>query len=155
MKAWKIAVTLAAAFLIALAVRLPIATTPGFFIGGNASSAPALWPDTSSIHEIRLRVEGAIPRVVIIWFVAIDNELYVVGETDSGWVSILENDDLVQMRLQDSTYSLQANIVNSGEEEILQEWLVKYEADYPEFVNTSASEDFLEYSSIYRLSRIN
>jgi hypothetical protein len=30
-KAWKITVTLAAALLIALAVRLPIATTPGFF----------------------------------------------------------------------------------------------------------------------------
>ena len=44
--------------------------------------------------------------------------------------------------------------VNSGEEEILQGWLGKYEADYPEFVNTSASEEFLEYSSIYRLSRM-
>jgi hypothetical protein len=100
-------------------------------------------------------VKGTIPRVVIIWFVSINNELYIVGETDSGWVSMLENGDIVQMRLQDSTYSLQANIVTSGEEEILQAWLVKYEADYPEFVNTSASEEFLEYSSIYRLSRID
>ena len=155
MKAWKIVVTLAAVVLIALAIRLPIATTPGFLIGGTASSVPAIWPDTSSTHEIRLRVKGTIPRVVIIWFVSINNELYIVGETDSGWVSMLENGDIVQMRLQDSTYSLQANIVTSGEEEILQEWLVKYEADYPEFVNTSASEEFLEYSSIYRLSRID
>ena len=68
---------------------------------------------------------------------------------------MLENGDLVQMRLQDSTYSLQANAVNAGGEEIRQHWLVKYEADYPEFVNTSASEDFLKYSAIYRLSRIN
>jgi hypothetical protein len=154
-KAWKIVVTLAAVVLIALAIRLPIATTPGFLIGGTASSVPATWPDTSSTHEIRLRVKGTIPRVVIIWFVSINNELYIVGETDSGWVSMLENGDIVQMRLQDSTYSLQANIVTSGEEEILQAWLVKYEADYPEFVNTSASEEFLEYSSIYRLSRID
>ena len=99
-------------------------------------------------------MEGTIPRVVIIWFVEIDNELYIVGETDSGWVSMLGNGGLVQMRLEDSTYPLQANVVNSGEEEILQGWLGKYEADYPEFVNTSASEEFLEYSSIYRLSRM-
>ena len=154
MKVWKIGLSFVAVVLIALVVRIPIATTPGFFIGGSASSAPATWADTSSIHEIKLRVEGTIPRVVIIWFVAIDNELYIVGETDSGWVSMLGYGGLVQMRLEDSTYHLQANIVNSGEEEILQGWLGKYEAGYPEFVNGSASEDFLEYSSIYRLSRM-
>ena len=154
MKVWKIGVSLVAVVLFALVVRLPIATTPGFFIGGSASSAPVTWADTSSTHEIKLRVEGTIPRVVIIWFVEIDNELYIVGETDSGWVSMLGNSGLVQMRLEDSTYPLQANVVTSGEEEIVQGWLGKYEADYPEFVNTSASEEFLEYSSVYRLSRM-
>ena len=154
MKVWKIGVILVAAVLFALVVRMPIATTPGFFIGGSASSAPVTWADTSSTHEIKLRVEGTIPRVVIIWFVEIDNELYIVGETDSGWVSMLGNSGLVQMRLEDSTYPLQADVVTSGEEEILQKWLGKYAADYPEFVNTSASEEFLEYSSIYKLSRM-
>ena len=154
MKVWKIGVSLVVVILFALVVRLPIATTPGFFIGGSASSAPVTWADTSSTHEIKLRVEGTIPRVVIIWFVEIDNELYIVGETDSGWVSMLGNSGLVQMRLEDSTYPLQADVVTSGEEEILQKWLGKYEADYPEFVNTSASEEFLEYSSIYKLSRM-
>ena len=154
MKVWKIGVSLVAVVLFALVVRLPIATTPGFFIGGSASSAPVTWADTSSTHEMKLRVEGTIPRVVIIWFVEIDNELYIVGETDSGWVSMLGNSGLVQMRLEDSTYPLQADVVTSGEEEILQKWLGKYEADYPEFVNTSASEEFLEYSSIYKLSRM-
>ena len=154
MKVWKIGVSLVAVVLLALVVRLPIATTPAFFIGGSASSAPVTWADTSSTHEIKLRVEGTIPRVVIIWFVEIDNELYIVGETDSGWVSMLGNSGLVQMRLEDSTYPLQADVVTSGEEEILQKWLGKYAADYPEFVNTSASEEFLEYSSIYKLSRM-
>ena len=154
MKVWKIGLSLVAVVLIALVVRLPIATTPGFFIGGSTSSAPVTWADTSSTHEIKLRVEGTIPRVVVIWFVEIDNELYIVGETDSGWVSMLRNGGLVRLRLEDSTYPLQANVVTSGDEEILQGWLGKYEADYPEFVNTSASEEFLEYSSIYKLSRM-
>ena len=126
MKVWKIGVSLVVVILFALVVRLPIATTPGFFIGGSASSAPVTWADTSSTHEIKLRVEGTIPRVVIIWFVEIDNELYIVGETDSGWVSMLGNSGLVQMRLEDSTYPLQADVVTSGEEEILQKWLGKY-----------------------------
>ena len=130
MKIWKIGLSLVAVVLIALVVRLPIATMPGFFIGGSASSAPASWWDTSSIHEIKLRVEATIPRVVIIWFVVIDNDLYIVGETDSGWVSMLGNGGLVHMRLEDSTYPLQANIVNSGGEEILQGWQAKYEAAY-------------------------
>ena len=44
MKVWKIGLSLVAVVLIALVVRLPIATTPGFFIGGSASSAPASYP---------------------------------------------------------------------------------------------------------------
>ena len=92
--------------------------------------------------------------MVIIWFVEIDNDLYIVGETDSGWVSILGNGGPVHMRLEDSTYPLQATIVNSSEEQILQAWQTKYETDYPEFFASSASDDFLEYSSVYRLSRI-
>ena len=154
MKIWKIGLSLFTVVLITLLVRLPIATTPGFFIGGSASAAPATWEETSSIHEIKLRVADLIPRVVIIWFVEIDNDLYIIGETDSGWVSILETGGPVHMRLQDSTYPLLATIVTSSEDKILQAWQEKYEADYPEFFASSASDDFLEYSSVYRLSRI-
>lgn len=153
MKVLKIGIGLVAVILITIIVLAPIATMPGFFIGGSASAAPATWPDTSSISEIKLRVEGTPPRVVIIWFVDIENDFYIVGETESGWVSMLGQGGLVKLRLEDSTYPLQANLVNSGEAEILQAWQEKYEADYPEFFNSSAVEDFLEYSSIYWLSR--
>ena len=80
--------------------------------------------------------------------------LYIIGETDSGWVSILETGGPVHMRLEDSTYPLLATMVTSNEDKILQAWQEKYEADYPEFFASSASDDFLEYSSVYRLSRI-
>ena len=154
MKIWKIGLSLVAVVLITLLIRLPIGTIPGFFIGGSASAAPTTWEDTSSIHEIKLRAAGVIPRVVIIWFVEIDNDLYVVGETDSGWVSILGNGGPVHMRLEDSTYPLQATIVDSSKDQILQAWQTKYEVGYPEFFGSSASDVFLEYSSVYRLSRI-
>ena len=137
-----------------VAFRLPITTTPGFFIFGNASAAPTSWSDTSSILETKVRVPGVIPRVVIIWFVEIDNDFYVVGENDSGWISMLGNGSPIHMRIEDSTYSLQATIVNSGIDEILQAWEVKYIGDYPDFFNTSAAEEFLDDSSVYRLMRM-
>ena len=84
MKVLRISLVLIIALCIFLAVRLPITTTPGFFIGGKPEISPETWIETSSIHEIKLRVSGMIPRVVIIWFVEIENDLYVVGETESG-----------------------------------------------------------------------
>ena len=154
MKILKIGFSLILVGLVALVVRLPIATTPGFFIGGSASAAPTNWGNTSSIHEIKLRVPGIIPRVVIIWFVEIDNDLYTVGETNSGWVSMLSEGGPVQLRLQDSTYPLQARLVNSSKDEILMAWQGKYQKDYPNFFSSSQSKGFLEDSSIYRLSRM-
>ena len=154
MKVLRISLVLVVALCMFLAVRLPITTTPGFFIGGDPEISPETWIETSSIHEIKLRVSGMIPRVVIIWFVEIENDLYVVGETESGWVNMLGDGGRVHVRLGDKTHPLQASIIDSGIANIIQAWEEKYLNDYPEFFNTSASEDFLESVSVYKLSRI-
>ena len=107
MKALKVIISLVVVILIILLVRLPITTTPGFFIGGSATTVPTIWSDTSSTQEIELKVSGIPPRVVIIWFVEINNDFYIIGETDSGWVSMLGDGGPVLMRLRDSTYALQ------------------------------------------------
>ena len=66
--------------IVAIVIWLaPIAMLPGFFIGGSATPAPSSWEDTSTIDEVRLKVGGVIPRVVIIWIVQVDGELYVTG----------------------------------------------------------------------------
>ena len=153
MKVLRISLALIAALFIFLAVRLPIATTPGFFIGGDPEISPDTWIETSSIHEIKLRVSAMIPRVVIIWFVEIENDLYVIGETESGWVTMLGDGGRVHVRLGDKTHPLQASVIDSGIANIIQAWEEKYLNDYPEFFNTSASEDFLESVSVYKLSR--
>ena len=154
MKAIRISVVLIVAFLMFLAVRLPITTTPGFFIGGDPGISPSIWFETSSTHEMKLRVSGMIPRVVIIWFIEIENDLYVIGETESGWVKILGDGGRVHARLGDITYPLQASIIDSDTAKIIQAWEEKYQNDYPEFFSTTASKDFLKSSSLYKLSRI-
>ena len=142
--------------LIALFVWLtPIGPVSGFFIGGSQSEAPDTWGDTSSIHEIRLKVNsGSLPRVVIIWVVQVDNQLYIVGSRESGWVSMLAQGGPVLMRLGDKTYSLIANPVTMNWQSIFNTYKDKYRPDYPDIVNgMSESEESAETPAVYRLTR--
>ena len=122
------------AILVVVGVTAPIGPLPGFFIGGNPTATPATWPDTSGIDEIQLRVPGTPPRVVIIWVVDVDGELHVVGSPDSGGVNMIGNGSGVEMRLGDATYSLNARPVTEGWVPILEAYVGKYQADYPDIV---------------------
>jgi hypothetical protein len=119
--------------LVGVAVA-PIGPVPGFFIGGSAAEAPGQWPDTHDVDEIRLRVPGVLPRVVIIWVVESAGELYVVGARDSGWVSMLGEGGPVEMRLGESTYRLRAVAVREGWEALLTAYVDKYRPRYPDIV---------------------
>jgi len=153
-KALKIGLGVFVVALVVLVFSLPITTTPGFFIFGNASAAPANWPDTSSILETKIRVPGVIPRVVITWFVEIDNDMYIVGATANGWTAMLGDGGPVHMRIEDSTYPLQAERVGSGTDQVLQAWEAKYVSGYPDFFGSSAADEYLVASAIYRLRRM-
>ena len=101
-------VVLAALLALLVMYLLPIGVVPGFFIGGTEQQVPAKWEDTSGIDEVRLRAGDLIPRVVIIWIVQVNGELYVSGGKDGGWVSrLLKNAD-AQLRIGDSTYVVTA-----------------------------------------------
>ena len=78
--------TALASIALVLIFATPIGPLPGFFIGGTYTPTPAVWPDTSKEDEILLKVPGTLPRVVIIWVVQVEGQLYVVGGGDSGWV---------------------------------------------------------------------
>lgn len=88
--------------LVAAAVLIfaaPIEPLPGFFIGGEATATPQTWPDTAEVDEIYLKVPGTIPRVVIIWVVQLEDELYEVGSTNSGRVQLIGSSVPVEMLL--------------------------------------------------------
>ncbi len=114
----------------------PIGPMPGIFIGGAETPAPDNWGNIANRDEIRLRVQGIIPRVVIIWVVDVDNELYVVGSRKSGWVEMIGDGANVQMRTGDNTYNLNAVKVTSGLEPIVIAYADKYRADYPDIVGS-------------------
>lgn len=138
-----------------LAALLPIGPAPGFFIGGTPTEAPAEWQDTSGIHEIKLKINGTLPRVVIIWVIKQNKELYIVGAKSSGWVSMLGDGAPVEMRMGDNTYSLNAERVTEDVLSILTAYGDKYRPDYPEIVaGFGEPEDFLPGTAVFKLVRV-
>jgi len=147
----------AASLVLVIAIVIivaPIGPLPGFFIRGTPTEVPAKWPDTSSEHEIMLQVGSGLPRVVIIWMVEHNDDLYVIGATNSGWVQMIGDSSPVRMRLVDSTFDLVAERVTGDLEAIATAYRDKYEADYPEIIEgfppiTEADDSF----RIFRLMR--
>jgi hypothetical protein len=153
-KILKIAGVVVAISLCILIVLAPIGPMPGVFIKGTQTPTPAFWGNTSDTHEISLKVDGTIPRVVIIWVVQYENELYVVGSKDSGWVKMLGQGGNVAMRLGDNKYNLNASIVNDGWEPVMLAYVDKYRPDYPDIINSfPAIEDAEGTIAVFKLSR--
>lgn len=154
MKLLRISLLVIVVLLIVLVFAAPIGPLPGFFIGGTPTTAPSSWPDTSEVHEIRLRVPGTLPRVVIIWVVDYQDALYVVGAKGSGWVSMLGQRGPVEMRLGDMTYALTATPVREGWEGVLEAYVEKYRPDYPDIVaGFPAIAEAEDQVAVFRLDR--
>jgi hypothetical protein len=102
-----------------------------------------------------LKVPGLLPRVVIIWVVEHSGELHVVGSRGSGWVKMIGTGSPVEMRLGDSTYSLMASPVAEDWQPILEAYVAKYEAEYPDIVAGFPSiEEAADLVAVFRLDRI-
>ena len=154
MKVLKVILASISILLMLLALVGPLGPIPGLFIGGTSAKAPEKWDDTSNVDEIMLRVPGTVPRVVIIWFVEHGGELHVVGNRKSGWVAMIGAEFQVEMRLGDNTYALQAIAVTEGWEPILEAYVAKYHADYPDTVAGFPSIDEAKNRmAVFRLNR--
>ncbi len=154
MKILKIIAGVVVALGLVLAIVAPVGPMPGLFIGGTATAVPTSWPDTSDLHEIKLKVPGVLPRVVIIWVVDFEGELYVLGMKDSGWTGMIGAGSPVEVRIGDETYAVRATPVVEGGEEIYTAYLAKYEPNYPDLVASFPSiEEGRETAVIFRLGR--
>jgi hypothetical protein len=140
--------------IVIIAWLAPIGPLPGIFIGGSGADTPANWGDTSKTHEILLEVQGGIPRVVTVWVVQVDGDLHVVGSRESGWVNKLGQGGAVRMRMGADTYPLKANLLTDGWEPVLEAYVGKYQADYPDVVNGFPPlEEAAASTAVFRLSR--
>ena len=153
MKHLKIIVPVVLLIVVVVGVVVPIGPKPGTMIGGTEMPAPATWPDTSDVHEIRLAVPGTLPRVVVIWLVEHNSEIYVAGSRDSGWVKMLGAGGPVKMRLGDNTYPLVAEAVTENLEPVLYDYMAKYREDYADLVDTFP--DPAEAADMYGVFRLN
>ncbi len=156
MKFFKIALSLIVVVLAVLVFVAPVGPLPGFFIGGTSAPTPDRWMDTSQTHEIKLRIPGSPPRVVIIWVVEHQEALYIVGDAKGGWVNMLGQGGPVEMRLGENRYSLKASRVTENLQPILDAYVAKYRADYPDIVDgiQSTIADGTERFGVFRLNRI-
>jgi hypothetical protein len=154
MKVLKVILASIPVLLLVLALVAPLGPIPGLFIGGTSAKAPEKWGDTSNADEIMLRVPGTVPRVVIIWVVEHGGELHVVGSRESGWVAMIGAESPVEMRLGDNTYALQATVVTEGWQPILEAYVAKYKADYPDIVADFPSiDEAKDLVAVFRLNR--
>ncbi len=154
MRGLKLALPAILALALVVLLVAPLGPMPGIFIGGSSVSAPEKWRDTSDVDEIMLKVPGLLPRVVIIWVIEYGGELHVVGSKDSGWVKMIGAGSPVEMRLGDSTYSLKASPVSENWQQILEAYVGKYEADYPDIVAGFPSiEEAADTVAVFRLDR--
>jgi len=154
MKILKILLAVLVPLAIIVALLAPIGPLPGFRIGGEPTEAPAQWPDTSNVDEIKLKVPGGLPRVVIIWVVEHGDELHVVGSNGSGWVEKIGEGKPVEMRIGDQTYALQARRKREGLRDILTAYVDKYKTDYPDIVAGFPSfEEGQDSFAVFTLNR--
>lgn len=154
MKVFKIVLGVLLAALVVAGIAAPIGPMPGLLIGGTAAEVPASWGDTRPIHEIKLQKgEGPVGRTVIIWTVQVDGDMYVLGSKDSGWTQGIGAGGPVRMQMEGNLYELKATPVTEGQAGILEAWLDKYKADYPEIVEGFPSvEEGVRGSSLFRLT---
>lgn len=154
MKYVRVGSVLLVVLLVIGALIAPIGPVPGFFIGGTSTTAPATWPDTSAVHEVRLKVPGTLPRVVIIWVVEYAGDLHVVGSRESGWVKKIGVGGPVELRLGADTYALHAVPVDDEFEPVLAAYVEKYQADYPDIIaGFPAIEEARSGVAVFRLER--
>ncbi len=154
MKILKVVATLLVALVLVAIVAAPIGPMPGFFIGGSQTQPPEIWPDTSSVHNVQLKVPGGLPRVVTIWMAEVAGDLYVAGAKDSGWVRKIGAASPVELRIGDNTFALSAVAVTEDRQAILTAWLDKYEPDYPDIVSDFRNDpQSADNATVFRLER--
>ncbi len=139
---------------IILAIAAPIGPMPGFRIGGDAAEPPDSWRGAELPDNILFGTyDGLFPYVVTIWVVESGGNLYVVGDPASTWVEKATSSGDVRVRINDSVYDMQATRLPPGRADVLQAYIDRYQADYPEIIDGFPPlEEFAQGSALFQLA---
>jgi len=138
--------------LLIVALAGPIGPLPGVRLGGNATPAPASWAGVSLPDEVQIKASnGLIPRVVNIWIVELNDSLYVFGVRDSGWVNAAIANPHVNLRVNNETFTLQAEPLDNPSSEIYEQYVARYAANYPDIMEGMSQQDMAESGIVFRL----
>jgi hypothetical protein len=79
--------------------------------------------------------------------------LYVVGDPASTWVKKATNSSDVRIRIGDSVYDMQARRMPTRRVDVLQAYVDRYKADYPEIINSFPPlPEFAQGSALFELT---
>ena len=137
------------------AIGAPFGPVPGIRIGGEAADHPAQWADIELPHNVLFKAQGTVlPRVVTIWAIEDNNDIYVFGAKASGWVKSAMASPDVDLRIGDNTYAMRAEALAAPDPAIYQKYIDRYKDDYPEIIEGMPSmEEAREMGVIFRLTR--
>jgi hypothetical protein len=140
--------------LIIVALAAPIGPMPGLRIGGTPAEAPASWAGEQLSDEVLFGTyDGALPYVVTIWIVESGGGLYVVGAPESTWVAKATSSSDVRVRIDDSVYDMRATRLPPGRVDVLQAYVDRYQADYPDIINSFPPlEELAQGSALFELT---
>ncbi len=141
--------------LIVLAMAAPIGPMPGLRIGGTTAEVPTSWHAAELPDEVLLATyDGPLPYVVTIWIVESDGRLYVVGDPQSTWVKKATRAPAVKVRIGDLVYDIQATRMPPGRMDVLEAYVNRYKADYPEIIDSFPPlPEMTQGSALFELTR--
>ncbi len=135
-----------------LAVVAPIGPLPGVWLGGRSVPPPDDWSALDLPQTVQLQtVGGLLPRVVNLWIVQHDADLYVLGNPASGWVQAATANPMVALRIGDSAYTLRAQRVQAAG--AYAAYRRRYQADFPDLVASLPPPEAASTVAIFRLVR--
>lgn len=152
---------LVVAILFALCVPLmgcePVGMIPGLRLGGAEVPTPDSWTNVEVPEEVLLRTEGAmLPRVHRIWAVKFEEDIFVSGGPEGGWVDRSLADPNVKLRMGDDVYALRADRIDdpAAQRRAMDTMIAKYRDALTELAGKDPDpEEMVAGYAHFRLSR--
>jgi hypothetical protein len=103
--------------VFALTACEPIGPIPGGALAAEPAAAPADWTDVAREETVQVQTRPADPYSINIWGVAVGSDFYIAAARETNaWVTYIEADPDVRLRIGTALYDLRAVRVTDAAE---------------------------------------